>query len=74
MNSTQWSTLGGFVRHLGRSGKAIVEESDKGWYVTYVDRDPEALAKMEKMKRRSKAEADEEERRRKVYDEILEKK
>jgi len=34
MNSTKWITLTDFVRHLGRSGKCLVEESEKGWYIT----------------------------------------
>ena len=29
MNSTQWSTLSGFVQYLGKTGKAVVEETEK---------------------------------------------
>ncbi|KAL1117407.1 hypothetical protein AAG570_004733 [Ranatra chinensis] len=55
MNSTQWETLTEFVKWLGREGKCVVDETEKGWFVTYIDRDPEtiklqdALAKKEKM-------------------------
>lgn len=45
MNATQWTTLGEFVANLGREGKCIVEETDKGWYVQWVDRTPETLAR-----------------------------
>ncbi|KDR16846.1 DNA/RNA-binding protein KIN17 [Zootermopsis nevadensis] len=33
MNSTQWETLTDFVKWLGREGKCVVDESEKGWYV-----------------------------------------
>lgn len=49
MNSTQWATLTEFVKHLGRTGKCKVDETPKGWFITYIDRDSEALFK-EKMK------------------------
>jgi len=32
-------------RYLGKTGKCHVEETDKGWYIKYIDRDPEALAR-----------------------------
>jgi DNA/RNA-binding protein KIN17 len=34
MNSTKWLTLTDFVKHLGRTGKCLVEETEKGWYIT----------------------------------------
>ena len=43
MNSTIWPTLTDFVKYLGRTGKCVIDESDKGWHVTWIDRDPEAL-------------------------------
>lgn len=62
MNATQWETLTDFVKWLGREGIAIVDETEKGWYVAYVDRDPETLRRQEKMAKREKFEKDEEER------------
>lgn len=29
MNSTQWTTLGTFVQYLGRTGKCVVDETEK---------------------------------------------
>ncbi|KAI9217254.1 domain of Kin17 curved DNA-binding protein-domain-containing protein [Blastocladiella britannica] len=59
MNSTCWSTLSAFCMHLGREGDAKVEESDRGgWYVTYIDRSPEALRRMERDARREREERD----------------
>jgi DNA/RNA-binding protein KIN17 len=40
MNSTQWETLRDFVKWLGREGKCIVDETEKGLYVQYIDRHP----------------------------------
>jgi DNA/RNA-binding protein KIN17 len=42
MNSTMWATLTDYVGYLGRTGKAMVEETERGWFITYIDRDPEA--------------------------------
>ena len=30
MNSTCWVTLTSFIKHLGRTGKAVVDETEKG--------------------------------------------
>ena len=45
MNATKWSTLTEFVKHLGREGLAEVTETEKGWFIQYIDRDPEVLAR-----------------------------
>ncbi|KAJ4839427.1 DNA/RNA-binding protein kin17 [Turnera subulata] len=39
MNSTQWATLSEFVKYLGWTGKCKVDETPRGWFITYVDRD-----------------------------------
>ncbi|KAL8122279.1 hypothetical protein AgCh_018864 [Apium graveolens] len=43
MNSTQWVTLTGFVKYLGKTGKCKVEETFKGWFIRYVNSDSERL-------------------------------
>jgi hypothetical protein len=48
MNSTIWTTLSGFVQYLGRTNKAVVEETPKGWFITYINRDPALLARQVK--------------------------
>jgi len=48
MNSTQWETLTEFVKWLGREGECKVDDTEKGWFVTYIDRDPEAIKRAEK--------------------------
>jgi DNA/RNA-binding protein KIN17 len=64
MNATQWETLGSFVQYLGRTGKCVVDETEKGWHIQYVDRDPRAVARQEELAKKKKAELDHEERNR----------
>ncbi|GBG69443.1 hypothetical protein CBR_g4138 [Chara braunii] len=66
MNATQWLTLTEFVKYLGRTGKCKVEETPKGWFMTYIDRDPEIVLKEKLKSKRHKAELAEEERHEKM--------
>ena len=45
MNSTRWVTLTEFVKHLGRTGVARVDETEKGWFLAWIDNTPKALEK-----------------------------
>ncbi|XP_028064840.1 KIN17-like protein [Camellia sinensis] len=71
MNSTQWATLTEFVKYLGRTGKCKVDETPKGWFITYIDRDSETLFK-EKLKcKRTRADLiDEEKQEREIRRQI----
>lgn len=62
MNSTMWLTLTAYVKWLGRSGKCVVDETEKGWFVTYVDRDPDTIAAQEKKEKKEKMDKDDEEK------------
>lgn len=62
MNSTQWETLTDFVKWLGREGKCVVDETEKGWYVQYIDRDPETIAMQEALVRKEKMDRDDQEK------------
>lgn len=62
MNATKWLTLSDYVTHLGRTGVCVVDETEKGWYVTYIDRSPEVLERQEKAARKEKQDKDDEER------------
>lgn len=64
MNATKWTSLTEFVKYLGRTGKATVDETPKGWFLAYIDRDPETLARQKALERRKKSDIDEEERER----------
>ena len=45
MNATRWVTLTEFIKHLGRTGVARVDETEKGWFIAWIDNSPKALAK-----------------------------
>jgi|EP01047_Picozoa_sp_COSAG01_P079664 DNA/RNA-binding protein KIN17 len=67
MNSTKWESLTGFVKYLGKSGKAIVDEGitpsgQPGLFLKYIVRDVEAVAKQERIKAKEQEEQNEEER------------
>lgn len=71
MNSTQWATLTEFVKYLGRTGKCKVEETPKGWFITYIDRDSETLFKEKMKNKRLRADlADEEKQEREIKKQI----
>jgi len=73
MNSTQWETLTEFVKWLGREGYCVVDETPKGWYVTYIDRDPEAIKKQESVAKKEKMEMDDHERMARFLEKQIEK-
>ncbi|CAB0043518.1 unnamed protein product [Trichogramma brassicae] len=58
MNSTHWTTLSDFVKYLGKTGKCVVDETEKGWFITYIDRHPETIAALEKQKKKEKSRRD----------------
>ena len=60
MNSTKWTTLSDFVQYLGKKGICVVEETERGWYVTYIERDPALLARQEALKKKAAADQREE--------------
>lgn len=62
MNATRWVTLTGFVKWLGRTGKCIVDETEKGWFITYIDRDPDTIAAQERKNKKVKMDKDDEEK------------
>ncbi|XP_066148356.1 DNA/RNA-binding protein KIN17 [Euwallacea fornicatus] len=62
MNGTRWVTLTGFVRWLGATGQAVVDETEKGWYITYIDRSPETVQREQRKKKKEKMDKNDEER------------
>lgn len=55
-------TLTGFVKWMGRTGRCIVDETEKGWFITYIDRDPESIAAQERKNKKIKMDKDDEEK------------
>lgn len=62
MNATRWLTLSDFAKWLGRTGQATVDETEKGWFIAYIDRSPEVLERQQKAARKDKQDKDDEER------------
>jgi len=55
MNATCWVTLTEFIKYLGRAGIAHVNETDKGWFIAWIDRSPKALEKQEALLKKEHA-------------------
>ncbi|KAJ7214004.1 domain of Kin17 curved DNA-binding protein-domain-containing protein [Mycena pura] len=64
MNATRWVTLTEFVKHLGRAGIARVDETEKGWFLAWIDNSPKALAKQEASMKKDRATMSDEQRER----------
>jgi hypothetical protein len=73
MNATIWNTLTDFVKYLGKEGICEVEETEKGWFIKWIDRRPETLARQEAFLKRERSERDEEEREQRQIQEQIER-
>ena len=73
MNSTKWETLTEFVQYLGRSGKCVVDQTEKGWYITWIDRDPETIARQEALQKKEKMAKDDNEKMQEFIDKQIER-
>ncbi|KAF9564149.1 hypothetical protein CPC08DRAFT_660868 [Agrocybe pediades] len=73
MNATRWVTLTEFVKHLGRTGVARVDETEKGWFIAWIDSSPQALAKAEASLKKDRAHMSDEARERMLIAEQIER-
>jgi len=73
MNSTRWVTLTEFVKYLGRSGIARVDDTEKGWFIAWIDNSPKALAKAEASLKKDRATTSDEQRERQLIAEQIER-
>ncbi|XP_038069203.1 DNA/RNA-binding protein KIN17-like [Patiria miniata] len=73
MNATKWETLTEFVKWLGREGFCKVDQTEKGWFIAYIDRDPETIARQESLAKKEKLELDDEERTQRFIQRQVEK-
>ncbi|XP_063304347.1 DNA/RNA-binding protein KIN17 [Pelobates fuscus] len=69
MNATQWETLTDFTKWLGREGFCKVDETPKGWYIQYIDRDPETIRRQQELEKKKKQDLDDEEKTAKFIEE-----
>jgi len=56
MNSTKWYTLTDFVQHLSKTGQVRADQTDKGWFISVIQPDPEEKLAEEKRHKRDRAE------------------
>ncbi|KIY51521.1 hypothetical protein FISHEDRAFT_56662 [Fistulina hepatica ATCC 64428] len=73
MNATRWVTLTEFCKHLGRSGIARVDETEKGWFIAWIDNSPKALAKAEASLKKERLTTSDEQRERMLIAEQIER-
>ena len=60
MTAVNLQTLTDFVIYLGRTGKCKVDQTPKGWFISYINRDPDVIARREQIEKKEKmARADE---------------
>ncbi|CAF1534236.1 unnamed protein product, partial [Didymodactylos carnosus] len=68
MNSTRWTTLSGYVQWLGKEELAVIENTEKGWYVTWIDKDPETIRRQTEIEKKEKMDLDDEGQRMKLIE------
>ena len=73
MNSTRWSSLTEFAKHLGREGLVKVEENDKGLHISWIDNSPEALRRAEAIRKKERQDRGDEEREQQMIQEQIER-
>lgn len=73
MNATRWVTLTEFCKHLGRSGIARVDETEKGWFIAWIDNSPKALAKQDAAMKKERLTVSDEQRERTLIAEQIER-
>jgi len=73
MNSTVWVTLTSFIKHLGRTGNAVVDETEKGWFVTWKAKDQDTLDREKRLSKKEKLAKDYDERLKEYIDAQIDK-
>ncbi|KAL2315832.1 KIN17-like protein [Schizosaccharomyces pombe] len=71
MNATRWHTLSEFCKFLGRQGMCRVEENEKGFFISYIDKNPANILRNEANKKRERQEKSDEEQRLRLLDEQI---
>ncbi|CAF1354824.1 unnamed protein product, partial [Adineta ricciae] len=71
MNATRWVALAGYVRWLGSQGLCEIEQTERGWYVTLIDKDPDSVRREMDSEKKQKMDLDDEQRRQKLIAEQI---
>ncbi|EDQ88608.1 uncharacterized protein MONBRDRAFT_8991 [Monosiga brevicollis MX1] len=73
MNASKWQSLTEFVKYLGREGYCLVDETPKGWYIQWIDRDPETLERQARLRRMEASRKDEADRQAEMLEAQMER-
>lgn len=73
MNATGFGSLTGLIKHLGKSGICEVDETEKGWFIRYIDRSPDTMKRTEADQKRVRMERNEAEWEQKLLDEQIQR-
>ncbi|KAJ3145432.1 hypothetical protein HDU89_007057 [Geranomyces variabilis] len=71
MNATQWTSLTEFCMYLGKEGLCEVDETEKGWFIKWIDRSPETLAKQDAILKKERLEKTDEERAKRALEDQI---
>ncbi|OAF70401.1 Binding to curved DNA [Intoshia linei] len=61
MNSTQWTSLTGFILWMSKKGYCKIDQTEQGWFIAYIDQSAEAIAKRKMMESKTKVDRTDEE-------------
>ena len=56
MNSTKWYSLTEFVQRLSKTGQVRADQTDKGWFISVIQPDPEEKLAEERRHKRDRSE------------------
>jgi DNA/RNA-binding protein KIN17 len=70
MNATRWRNLTEFVTFLGISGICRVEDTEKGWFISWIDTSPEAMKKRDANVKRERMEKGEDREDRLIKEQV----
>ena len=73
LNATKWKSLTQFVAYLGKEGLCRVEETEKGLFIAYIDRSPEAMRRREALSKKERQDRGDEEREQRQIQEQVER-
>ena len=73
MNATQWPSLTEFAKYLGRKSICRVEETDKGWMISWIDDSSEALMRQAAIRKKERQDRGDEQREQRAIREQVER-
>lgn len=71
MNATRWTSLTGFIHYLAKAGYCRVDETEKGWFIAWIDKSAKTLAQQEAIQRQERMKRDQEDVERQMIEEQI---